>query len=135
MNRTSSISRRPAGTKRRRTAAGTGASRPPGSRAACPPSVTAAPLSEAEAAALARGFCALSDPARLRLLSILAAAPEGEACVCELVELVGRSQGTVSHHLKTLAEAGLVRGERRGRWVWYSLEGQRLAALRLTLGS
>jgi ArsR family transcriptional regulator len=97
--------------------------------------VTAAPLSEAEAAALARGFSALSDPARLRLLSILAGAPEGEACVCELVELVGRSQGTVSHHLKTLAEAGLVRGERRGRWVWYSLEGQRLAALRLALGS
>ena len=101
---------------------------------ACP-SVLAEPLDAGSAELLARGFSALGDPVRLRLLSILAAAPAGEICVCELVAPVGKSQGTVSHHLKILSEAGLVHGDRRGRWVWYSLERDRLAQLRAALDS
>ena len=100
---------------------------------ACCPSVLAAPLEAGEAKALAKGFSALADPVRLRLLSMLAAAPAGEICVCDLVGPIGRSQGTISHHLKILSEAGLVRGERRGKWVWYSLDRARLAELRGTI--
>jgi ArsR family transcriptional regulator len=101
--------------------------------AACCPSVLAAPLDGAQAAELARGFAALADPARLRLISILADAPAGEVCVCEFVEPLGKSQPTVSHHLKVLGDAGLVQGERRGKWVWYSLVRERVAALRSAL--
>jgi ArsR family transcriptional regulator len=96
----------------------------------CCPSVLAATLDEDESAELARGFHALADPVRLRALSMLAASSAGEVCVCEFVGPLGRSQPTVSHHLKVLGEAGLVHGERRGRWVWYSLDRVRLAALR-----
>lgn len=76
------------------------------------------PLSEAEAVRLARSFAALADPARLRLFSLIAAQPE-PVCACSLVEPLGRSQPTVSHHLKVLYEAGLVDRERRGSWIWY----------------
>ncbi len=101
--------------------------------AACCPSVLAAPLDAEVAADMARGFSALSDPARLRILSILAAAPEGEVCVCDFVGPVGKSQPTISHHLRILGEAGLVHGDRRGKWVWYSLDRDRLARLRAAL--
>jgi ArsR family transcriptional regulator len=100
----------------------------------CCPSVLAAPLDDAQAALLAKGFAALADPARLRVLSILAAAPAGEVCVCEFVEPLGKSQPTVSHHLRVLGDAGLVTGDRRGKWVWYSLVPERLAELRSALG-
>ena len=90
----------------------------------------AAPLDAADAAELANGFSALSDPVRLRVLSILAASPEGEVCVCEFVEPLGKSQPTISHHMKVLSEAGLVQGDRRGKWVWYSLNHDRLFQLR-----
>src|SRR5438876_11803446 len=76
----------------------------------CCPSLADAPLGEAAAVERARAFAALADPARLRLLSLLAS--EGETCACELVEPIGRSQPTVSHHRKVLREAGLVEGER-----------------------
>lgn len=99
----------------------------------CCPSVLAEPLDAGSAERLARGFSALGDPVRLRLLSMLAAAPAGEICVCELVAPIGKSQGTVSHHLKILSEAGLVHGERRGKWVWYALDRDRLARLRSAL--
>ena len=82
---------------------------------------------EPEAAVLARGFAALGDPVRLRLLSLIAAA--GEVCACELLEPLGRSQPTVSHHTKALADAGLITGEKRGRWVWWSVVPQALAEL------
>jgi ArsR family transcriptional regulator len=101
--------------------------------AECCPSVLAAPLDSDGAAELAFGFNALGDPVRLRLLSMLAAAPEGEICVCEFIEPIGKSQGTISHHLKTLGDAGLVHGDRRGKWVWYSLDRDRLARLRSAL--
>jgi ArsR family transcriptional regulator, arsenate/arsenite/antimonite-responsive transcriptional repressor len=96
----------------------------------CCPSVIGAPLAVGEASELATGFHALGDPVRLRLLSMLAAAPEGELCVCELIEPLAKSQGTISHHLRVLGEAGLVHGDRRGKWVWYSLDYQRLASLK-----
>lgn len=102
---------------------------------ACCPSVLSAPLDAAEAAALALGFSALADPVRLQVLSILAAAPDGEVCVCDIVGPLGKSQPTVSHHMKILAEAGLVHGERRSKWVYYSLDRARLAALRSAIGS
>ena len=96
----------------------------------CCPAVLAAPLSEARAIELAGAFAVLADPARLRLLSLLASAEAGEACVCELVEPLDRSQPTVSHHLRILVEAGLVTGEKRGRWAWYKVVPERLAQLR-----
>jgi ArsR family transcriptional regulator, arsenate/arsenite/antimonite-responsive transcriptional repressor len=95
--------------------------------AACCPSVLDAPLDEAEAADLARAFSALSDPVRLRLLSLIADA--GEVCACELLEPLGKAQPTVSHHTKALADAGLIVGEKRGRWVWWSIVPERVAML------
>ena len=99
----------------------------------CCASVLAAPLDLPEAAELAQGFGALADPVRLRVLSILAAAPEGEVCVCDFVGPLGKSQPTISHHLKVLSEAGLVQGDRRRKWVWYSLNRAGLAELRRTI--
>jgi ArsR family transcriptional regulator len=101
----------------------------------CCASIVEAPLDEADAVELANQFAALGDPVRMRLLSLLAAAPTGEVCACDFVEPLGRSQPTVSHHLKVLSEAGLVVGDKRGRWVWYSLVPERLDALRAALGS
>ncbi len=86
-----------------------------------------------DATALARGFAALGDPVRLHLLSLIAAHPDDGVCVCDLVEPVGRSQPTVSHHLKVLREAGLVVSERRGTWAWYRPVPERLAELRAAL--
>ncbi len=102
---------------------------------ACCASVLAAPLDTTEAAELAGGFSALADPVRLRALSIIAASPEGEVCVCDFVAPLGKSQPTVSHHLKILSEAGLVQSERRGKWVWYSLNRERLSELRAAIDS
>src|SRR5262249_3514519 len=99
----------------------------------CCPSVLAAPLDDREAAELAAGFAALADPVRLRLLSVLAAADAGEVCACDFVEPLDRSQPTVSHHLKVLTDAGLVTGDKRGRWVWYRLVPERFDALRSAL--
>jgi ArsR family transcriptional regulator len=96
-------------------------------REACCPSVLDAPLDEAQAADLARAFAALADPVRLRLLSLIADA--GEVCACELLEPLGKAQPTVSHHTKALADAGLIVGEKRGRWVWWSIVPERVATL------
>jgi ArsR family transcriptional regulator, arsenate/arsenite/antimonite-responsive transcriptional repressor len=101
----------------------------------CCASVLAAPLDTKDATELAGGFSALADPVRLRVLSILAASPEGEVCVCDFVKPLAKSQPTVSHHLRVLSEAGLVQGDRRGKWVWYSLNRDRLAELRAAIDS
>jgi len=101
----------------------------------CCPSVLGAPLERREAAELARGFAALADPSRLRLMSLLAAAETGEVCACDLVGPLGKSQPTVSHHLKVLVEAGLITGDKRGRWIWYSIVPARLDALRAALAA
>jgi ArsR family transcriptional regulator len=89
-------------------------------------------LDEADAGVLARAFAALADPVRLRLLS--AVAGSDEVCACDLLEPSGRSQPTVSHHMKILVDAGLVQREKRGQWVWYRVVPERLAALRAVLG-
>lgn len=91
------------------------------------------PLAAEDATTLARAFKALADPARLRLLSLVAAQPGGEACNCELIEPLGLSQPTVSHHLKVLHDAGLLARERRGQWVFYRVVPEQLAALRHAL--
>jgi ArsR family transcriptional regulator len=101
----------------------------------CCPSVLESALDPSQAEALALGFTALADPVRLRVLSMLAAAPGGEVCVCDLVPPLGKSQPTISHHLKILADTGLVQGDRRGKWVWYSLNRDRLAGLRAAIDS
>jgi ArsR family transcriptional regulator len=95
----------------------------------CPP-LMAEPLDADEAEILAEVMRALADPARLRLVSLLAAEPGREACGCDLTQPLGLSQPTVSHHLKVLFEAGLLGRERRGRWVYYRLREDRLNTLR-----
>jgi ArsR family transcriptional regulator len=99
----------------------------------CTP-VTAGVLGEEDAAELAAAFKVLAEPARLRLLSLVASSPSGEACACDLVEPLGRSQPTVSHHLSVLVDAGLLEREKRGRWAWYRVVPDRLDALRRVLG-
>ena len=84
------------------------------------------PLLERDAEELATVFAALGDPVRLRLLSLISSAPDGEVCACDLVTPIGKSQPTVSHHLRILFEAGLVAREKRGVWVWYRAETARL---------
>jgi len=74
-------------------------------------------MSEADAQQRALVFSALGDPVRLRLLSLIASA--GEICSCDLQGPVGKSQPTISHHTRVLVEAGLIVGERRGRWMWW----------------
>lgn len=101
---------------------------------ACCTPLLVAPLGEADAEQLAVAFRALADPVRLRLLSLIAAAPEGTACSCDLEEPVGKSQPTVSHHLSVLADAGLIVKEKVGRWVTCTVVPERLAQLRDVLG-
>jgi ArsR family transcriptional regulator, arsenate/arsenite/antimonite-responsive transcriptional repressor len=91
----------------------------PASGGTCCGPLSAAPLTEDEAGQLAVRLKAVADPARLRLLSLILASPDDEACVCDLTEPVGLSQPTVSHHMKVLADAGLVLREKRGRWAYY----------------
>ena len=98
---------------------------------ACCGSVLIAPLSQPEAEVLARGFAALADPVRLRLLSMIAACDE--VCSCDLLQPLGKSQPTVSHHTKALAEAGLIAGDKRGRWVYWRIVPERVTALRQAL--
>jgi ArsR family transcriptional regulator len=86
-------------------------------------------LSDTEAADLARGFKALGDPVRLRLLSLIAARAGDEVCVCELTDAFTQTGPTISHHLRVLREAGLVDCERRGTWVYYRVVPKALAAL------
>ncbi len=100
--------------------------------ACCAPLATE--LLDADAAGtLAEAFKALGDPVRLRLLSLLATAPSREVCACDLVAPVGRSQPTVSHHLRVLREAGLVTATRRGANIWYAAVPEQLEALRTVL--
>lgn len=81
----------------------------------------ASKLSTNEAELLAHGLAAVADPVRLQMLSIIAGSSTGEVCACDFVGPIDKSQPTVSHHLKVLSEAGLIEGDKRGRWVWYQL--------------
>ena len=99
----------------------------------CSP-VTSGVLDEAEAEELAAVLKALADPIRLRLVSIIAASHTGEVCACELPEALNRTQPTVSHHLGQLVKAGLIDREQRGKWAWFRLRPEGLAAIRAALG-
>jgi ArsR family transcriptional regulator, arsenate/arsenite/antimonite-responsive transcriptional repressor len=101
--------------------------------AACCPPLLAEPLAAEDAERLAGALKAIADPARLRLLSLIQAQPGSEACVCNLTAPLGLSQGTVSHHLRVLREAGLVEREQRGTWAYYRVLPESLAALRALL--
>ena len=95
----------------------------------CCPNVTSAVLDEQAAVELSDALKVLADPARLRLLSLVAASDSGEACACDLVGPLERSQPTVSHHLSMLVDAGFLTREKRGRWAWYRVETARLHEL------
>jgi ArsR family transcriptional regulator len=89
-------------------------------QACCSP-VTGEVISAENAESLSRTLKALADPARLRLLSMVAAHEDAEACVCDLTEPLGLSQGTVSHHLKVLVDAGFLTRSKRGTWAYYAI--------------
>jgi len=97
--------------------------------ACCDPVLTD-PLAVAEADELAAGFKVLADPIRLRLLSLAANAPGGELCACDVVDTIGRSQPTVSHHLSILASSGLLIREQRGKWAYFRVDPERVEVLR-----
>jgi ArsR family transcriptional regulator len=101
----------------------------------CCASVLRGPLGQDEAERLAAALKVVADPTRLRLLSLLASHPGGEACVCDLVAPLDLSQPTISHHLKVLHDAGLLARARRGAWVYYRLLPERLQLLRDALGA
>ena len=101
----------------------------------CAPLLSSPPLSEPDADRLATALQALADPARLRLLSLIANCPDAEACGCDLTGPIGLSQPTVSHHLNVLHEAGLLDRERRGKWVYFKVRPEPLAALRTALSA
>ncbi len=92
-------------------------------------------LDEAAADRLAAQLKALADPARLRLVSLMATATAGEVCACDLPAAIGKSQPTTSHHLRQLVDAGLIQREQRGRWAWFRLDEDALAAIRVALGA
>jgi ArsR family transcriptional regulator, arsenate/arsenite/antimonite-responsive transcriptional repressor len=100
----------------------------------CPP-LLLNHLKSSDAAQLAAMFRVLGDSSRLQLLSLIAAQPTGAACVCELIEPLGLSQPTVSHHLKVLFEAGFLTKERRGTWMYYRVVPRTLEMLRESLAS
>jgi ArsR family transcriptional regulator, arsenate/arsenite/antimonite-responsive transcriptional repressor len=98
----------------------------------CPP-LLAGNLTASEAAGVASLFRVLGEPARLQLLSLIAAQPSGEVCACELVEALRLSQPTVSHHLKMMYEVGLLAKERRGTWIYYRIVPEQLTFLQQVL--
>lgn len=87
----------------------------------CTPSVESHAIDTGVAGVVATTLKALAEPLRLRMLSFIAAAPLGEACVCDLAALTDVSQPTVSHHLKVLRDVGVLTSQRRGTWVWYRI--------------
>src|SRR3954447_9714764 len=100
---------------------------------ACCSPLTAGALDEDAAERLARVFRALGDRHRVRLLSLIAAADGGEACICDLTAPVGLSQPTVSHHMRLLTKAGLVRREQRGKWAYFRVVEETLNAISQSL--
>ena len=96
---------------------------------ACCSPLTGGALDSAAAERLASVFKALGDPARVKLVSLIAASDGAEACICDLTEPLGLSQPTVSHHMKMLVDVGLVSREQRGKWAYYSLVPGSLEAI------
>ena len=102
--------------------------------AACCPPLSREPLTAEQAELVAPQLKALAEPVRLRLMSLIASHPGGEACVCDLNEAFDLTQPTISHHLKVLHEAGLLDREKRGVWVYYRARTQALASLGALIG-
>jgi ArsR family transcriptional regulator len=100
---------------------------------ACCVPLTEAPLGDHDAVVLADTYAALADPVRLKLLSLIAAT--GEMCSCDLLVPLAKSQPTVSHHTKILAESGLIAGDKRGRWVYWRVVPERADFVRQVLGA
>ncbi len=96
----------------------------------CTPLLSSA-IDDADAAQLAEMFKALADPVRLKLVSVIAAA--GEGCACDFPAITGKSQPTVSHHLKILTDAGMLEREQRGKWAWFTVNDERLEQIRAAL--
>jgi ArsR family transcriptional regulator, arsenate/arsenite/antimonite-responsive transcriptional repressor len=99
---------------------------------ACCARLGAPGLSDDQAGATARVFKALADPARVKIVNLLATSPD-PVCVCEFTEPLGLSQPTVSHHLKKLLDAGLLEREQRGTWAYYRLRRDALGGLAAAL--
>ena len=106
---------------------------PAGAAACCPP-LSAEPLSQAQAEQVAPLLKALAEPVRLRLMSLIASHPGGEACVCDLNGAFDLSQPTISHHLKVLHDSGLLDRSKRGVWVYYRVRPDALADLGALIG-
>ena len=106
----------------------------PADTAACCPPLSREPLSAEQADQVAPLLKALADPVRLRLMSLIASHPGGEACVCDLNDAFDLSQPTISHHLKVLHEAGLLDRDKRGVWVYYRARTEALASLGALIG-
>jgi ArsR family transcriptional regulator len=100
---------------------------------ACCEPLTQTVLSADQASELSRTLKAIADPARLRLLSMLADQPDGQMCVCDLTVPLGLAQPTVSHHLKVLTDAGLLTRHKRGTWAYYAIVPDALAAIATVL--
>jgi len=100
----------------------------PTAQVCCAP-LTSSPLSAEDAVQLSMRLKALADPTRLRLVSMVLSSDNGELCTCDVIEPLGLSQPTISHHFKKLTEAGLVTGERRGTWTYYRIVPEALSAL------
>jgi ArsR family transcriptional regulator len=106
----------------------------PADTAACCPPLSRQPLSREQAEQVAPLMKALADPVRLRLMSLVASHPGGEACVCDLTDAFDLSQPTISHHLKVLHDNGLLEREKRGVWVYYRARTGALASLGALIG-
>jgi ArsR family transcriptional regulator len=106
-----------------------------GGQAVCCAPLSQTPLSPQQAEQVAPLLKALADPVRLRLMSLVASHPGGEACVCDLTDAFDLSQPTISHHLTVLHEAGLLDREKRGVWVYYRAQTAALASLGTLIGS
>ena len=109
--------------------------RPPGSTSTLCAPLLKEPITAAQAADLAQLLKALADPTRLRLVSMVAAHEDGEACVCELTEPLGLTQPTISHHLKVLIDAGILTRDKRGVWAYYALVPGALDAVAAVLAT
>ena len=101
--------------------------------AACCSPLTGGVLDTPAAERLASVFKALADPARVKLVPLIAASDGGEACICDLTEPLGLTQPTVSHHMKLLVDSGLVSREQRGKWAYYRLHDDAEVWVRTTL--
>ena len=107
----------------------------PADTAACCPPLSREPPSAEQATQVAPLLKALAEPVRLRLMSLIASHPGGEACVCDLNDAFDLSQPTISHHLKVLHEAGLLDRDKRGVWVYYRARTEALASLGALIGN